>query len=102
MYPLTTETRIGRDPNADVFIGYFLVARWQCILVWDEDMCCHFIDRGWFRPVFVNDRRVGEQERVPLQIGDRITIADITLVYDYVDNGSERRRRSAGDETHGT
>jgi pSer/pThr/pTyr-binding forkhead associated (FHA) protein len=80
-YPLAEETRVGRDPKADVFIGNITVARWQCILVWDGDKGCHFIDQAWFRPVFINDRQIGENERVPLQAADRIRIADTTFVY---------------------
>jgi len=83
MYPLAAETRVGRDPHADVFIGNGLVARWQCVLVWEEETCRHFLDRGWFRPVFINGRQVGEKQSVALQAGDRITIADSTFVYEH-------------------
>lgn len=42
------------------------------------------IDRGWFRPVFVNDRLIGKEEVVPLQIGDRIRVAGSVFVYDHL------------------
>jgi hypothetical protein len=83
-YVLAAETRIGRDPHANVFVGHDMVARWQCILVWDERRQTHFIDRGWFRPVFINDKQVTKEERVALQAGDRIRIEDTTLVYEHL------------------
>lgn len=86
LYPLAAETRVGRDPHADVFVGHGMVPRWQCVLVWEEETCRHFLDRGWFRRVFVNGRRVGKKQRVALQTGDRITIADTTFVYEHNQN----------------
>lgn len=38
----------------------------QCIFTWDEDKRRHPIDRGWFQPVFVNDKRISKVERVAL------------------------------------
>lgn len=82
IYPLTATTRIGRDPNADVFVGNPQIARCQCVLVWSDDQGCHLVDQGWFRPVFVNERQIDNEERVPLQPGDRIRVASTSFIYE--------------------
>jgi hypothetical protein len=81
---LSNETRIGRDPHADVFLGHAFVGRWRCFLIWDEGTRRHIIDRGWIRPVFVNDKEISREERVALQTGDRIAIVDTTFVYEHL------------------
>ena len=80
-YVLGEETRVGRDPHADVLMEAPSVGRWICILIWDESTHRHRIDQGWYRPVFVNGKQIAKGERVALQVGDQITIATTTFVY---------------------
>ena len=86
VYQLAGRTVVGRHPQeADVFMGSPLIARRHFILLWDEDSCRHFIDNGWLRPqvpVYVNDRPIGEGERIPLTTEDLIRVAETTFVYE--------------------
>ena len=73
---------MGRHPESDIFVGHPCVARTQCFLIWDENQGGHFVDCAWFRPVFVNGRKVQNQERLPVQLGDRISVETTTFVYE--------------------
>jgi pSer/pThr/pTyr-binding forkhead associated (FHA) protein len=88
VYQLAARTVVGRDRKlVDVFIDSLLMARRHFVLVWDEDACRHFVDDAWHRPqapVFVNDRPIGKEERVPLKTGDRLRVGDTTLVYEHL------------------
>lgn len=84
-YQLSARTVVGRDLESDVCVTSQRVSRRAFVLVWNEDWSCHVIDDGWHRPntpVYVNLECIGEQERVPLSVGDQITVGDTTFVYE--------------------
>ncbi len=97
VYQLTAKTVVGRGPEVDVFVEHPFVARRHFVLVWNEDSAGHMIVDGWLRPqvpVVVNGRPIGERERTPLAVGDTLTIANTTFVYEHltstVSRGAER------------
>ena len=66
LYKLALQFRIGRHPDSDRFVDHDIVARFHCIVAWDEESVPACYRSRLVRPVFVNDRQIAKEERAPL------------------------------------
>lgn len=94
------ETRIGRDPDAEVVIAEDTVSRIHAQIIFqnidhpDEEPWCVLEDNKSRNGTFLNGRRINEPQR--LRAGDRIFIGGTALVYqvrsEFEINADERLR----------
>ena len=80
-YQLTGKSRyvIGRDPNCDIVIGHPSVSRNHCVIT-NEGGVYYIADNNSVNGVILNGRPLNKKQ--PLERMDKITIADVTLVFD--------------------
>ncbi len=79
---------IGRSKKNNVALEGDKVSRVHCGIIWnDMDGCHELVDLGAHNGTFVNDLPVKSRRR--LVVGDRIRIADYTLLYEPLPTGTE-------------
>lgn len=73
------ETSIGRHKNCDIILNYSTVSRTHAVIVCSKG--------GWYitsiksdTEVFVNGKKIEKKES--LKTGDKITLGNITLIFD--------------------
>lgn len=91
-YQLTGKSRylIGRDPGCDIVIGHPSVSRNHCVIT-NENGEYYIYDNNSVNGVILNGSPLKKKQR--LQRMDKVTIADVTLVFD---NGRMYFLTSAG------